>query len=312
MRKLLIIVIFGLFVFSCKKDKYENPYDDPSLKKPETVKPYPEPPAGSFAYLHKYIFKPTCANSGCHDGTFEPDFRTVYSSYNTLVNQAVISNDASSTYKYRVLPGNSSMSLIKARLTQSNIGSGQMPLISGMEWSSNKDKYIQDIIKWIDGGAKDMFGNEPASGNMEPRAVGVQVFPAGNTTTPYLRGTGSDVQPIEVPGNLAVDIWVSFEDDSTVAKNLDSTQIKLSDKITDFTLATSAVLSYASPLAGKDFLGNSTSYTHKTTVTISSYPTGTLLFLRVYMRDAHHTKVTETPNNGSSNYTTKFFTLKIK
>jgi hypothetical protein len=27
----------------------------------------------------------TCANSGCHDGTFEPDFRTLEGSYNTLL-----------------------------------------------------------------------------------------------------------------------------------------------------------------------------------------------------------------------------------
>ena len=44
------------------------------------------PPAGAQA--------PTCANSGCHDGTFEPDFRTVGSSWNTLVNHPVIANDA--------------------------------------------------------------------------------------------------------------------------------------------------------------------------------------------------------------------------
>lgn len=40
--------------------------------------------------LHAGLFKPTCANSGCHDGNFEPDFRTVESSYYSLVQQPVI------------------------------------------------------------------------------------------------------------------------------------------------------------------------------------------------------------------------------
>ena len=43
----------------------------------------PALPEGNFAWLHQQAFAPTCANSGCHDGTFEPDFRTVGASWNT-------------------------------------------------------------------------------------------------------------------------------------------------------------------------------------------------------------------------------------
>ncbi|MBK7268515.1 MAG: hypothetical protein IPI07_03030, partial [Flavobacteriales bacterium] len=32
--------------------------------------------------------------SGCHDGTFEPEFRTIASAYNSLVYHPVIANDA--------------------------------------------------------------------------------------------------------------------------------------------------------------------------------------------------------------------------
>ena len=66
---------------ACSPETPENPYDDlPPVVETEgfTV---PSLPEGNFAWLHQQVFAPTCANSGCHDGTFEPDFRTVGSSW---------------------------------------------------------------------------------------------------------------------------------------------------------------------------------------------------------------------------------------
>ena len=113
-------------------------------------------PADNFAYLHERIFKPTCANSGCHDGSFEPDFRTVSSSYNTLVNQQCIINDANNSYEFRVKPGAPENSLIIARLTSFiPNSSGVMPLEvdPDSDWKEKKEEYIQNIKDWIKKGA---------------------------------------------------------------------------------------------------------------------------------------------------------------
>jgi len=124
------ILLAVIIIQSCKKDDEINPYDDPSLKAPDKSGSEASLDPNSFEYLYKYIFKPTCANSSCHDGSFEPDFRTMNGAYNTLVYQPVKSNDFSFTYTYRVLPGNANMSLICRRLTQvpyNEIGQGRMP-----------------------------------------------------------------------------------------------------------------------------------------------------------------------------------------
>ena len=92
---LFTLLLTIAFAYSCKKDDDDetvNPFQNATLPpddNPDTVNLEP----GSFAFLHYNIFKPTCANSGCHDGNFEPDFRTISSSYNTLVRQDVIQND---------------------------------------------------------------------------------------------------------------------------------------------------------------------------------------------------------------------------
>ena len=66
---------------------------------------------------------PHCANSGCHDGSFEPDFRTIESSYNTLVYQPVIKNNPDGNYQFRVKAGNIDESVLYARLLSNSDGS---------------------------------------------------------------------------------------------------------------------------------------------------------------------------------------------
>ena len=64
------IVILLLMTQGCKKNEIENPYDNyttPILYEEPTLTSLP---SSNFGYLHATIFKPTCANSGCHDGAF--------------------------------------------------------------------------------------------------------------------------------------------------------------------------------------------------------------------------------------------------
>lgn len=162
-------IIFGgclcLFILSgiggCRKeaDLSENPYDDPSLQSnPDTtnVVHHDSIPVGSFVYLHKNIFFPTCANSGCHDGTFEPDFRTLQSTYNSLVNKNAIKTDPAIPISKRVLPFNAEGSMLWYRLNNFMPNtSGIMPLTTDpdSDWESNKSVYLQQIKDWIEDGA---------------------------------------------------------------------------------------------------------------------------------------------------------------
>ena len=70
------MILFGI---GCSKGGDDNPFDvdmETATEQQDTV----NIDANSIVGLHQNIFKPTCANAGCHDGTFEPDFRTIESS----------------------------------------------------------------------------------------------------------------------------------------------------------------------------------------------------------------------------------------
>ena len=153
---ILFISVISLCTFyACQKD-HVNPYDEQELPDNSLDSNAVNLDPTSFDGLHANIFSKTCARSGCHDGTFEPDFRTIESSYNTLVNHPIIKNDLSGTYEVRVKPGNPGQSVLVARLTFDIDGnSGIMPLIvdTGSDWVEKKEAYIQNVKDWIQNGA---------------------------------------------------------------------------------------------------------------------------------------------------------------
>ena len=302
-----------IVLHACKKDEPVNPFDDPALQPPE-AEPFVETldPNG-FAYLHKYVFKPTCANSGCHDGTFEPDFRTIYSAYNTLVYQPVIQNDAGNTFSYRVQPGNADLSILHERLLNFiPNSSGIMPLSvdPGSDWDSKKTTYIQNITNWINNGALDIYNNAPASGNLHPEVIGIVGFPAGTTTGAFSRIDGSD-SPIGIPQGSTIDIWLALVDDVTPANQIGYNEYKIQTTPYDFSTASVGALQIGSPITADDLWGNPVSFTHKTTLDLSAYQVGAHLYFRAYLLDADHTDPVEVPNDGSGEIMISYFTLKI-
>ena len=155
----ITIVSFVIIFSACKKDDYKNPFDDINNETSQDSTNLVELDPISIEGLHANIFRPTCANSGCHDGNFDPDFRTIQSSYNTLVNQPIIKNDPQDTYSFRVVPGNAEASQIIARLTFDIDGqSGIMPLTIDPDsnWEAEKEDLIQNIRDWIAAGAKNV------------------------------------------------------------------------------------------------------------------------------------------------------------
>jgi hypothetical protein len=168
LKRLIFALSIIAFVFvACKKDDMpENPYDDVDYSDPAPQPADPDP--NSIAGLHKNIFFPRCANPGCHDGTFEPDFRTVESSYATLVYQPVnkVTLDSAKLFSLRVIPHNVSDSWIIERLTTST--SEYMPS-NGVRLSAAD---IDHVKNWINAGCPDNQGNEAVKPNLQPNVIG--------------------------------------------------------------------------------------------------------------------------------------------
>lgn len=316
LKRIVVIVCIIALVASCKKDDPVNPYED--IVRVQNDNPEADDlPVGNFAWLQAKVFGPTCANSGCHDGTFEPAFSTINSSYNTLVNHPVITNDDAGTFTYRVVPGDAGNSLLHERLTTFIPNtSGIMPLEwePDSDWPDNEGYYISEITAWIDAGAKNMFGQSPSSGSLDfpPTAEGLVIFPAGNTTTPYPRDEdGIGITPIMVE-SASIDIWIRVTDDNTALEDFPLAYVKLASDINDFPVEVSYDLVYSGPLTALDFTDQETLFYYKATVDLSSAQSGESFFLRAYLDDGVQENITEVPNSGSSNVINALFLLSIQ
>ena len=307
--KKILLYIFLIFCFSCEEEINPFEFDNSSNNNSDTT--YFTDPT-SFAALHNNIFSTTCANSGCHDGTFEPDFRTIESSYNSLVYQPPIKNDINNSFDYRVEPGNSLQSVLYHRLIVDIDGiSGIMPLESEDDWNNNRDEYIQNIKDWIDQGAKDMFGNDPLLPNDIPLGRGMVVFNSGQNTNPLSRDASGSVL---ISNSLtSVDVWFSVVDDVTQANNLSYNKVKKSTNLFNFNDIPEENLEvYNTPINQLGFYSSSTNeeYYHKYTLDLTSYNIGDIIYLKIYVKDDVN-PVTEIPNNGSPFTFLRYFTIKI-
>ena len=116
---IVFALVFVAILYSCKKEEEApaNPYDSVDYSTNNNTDPNPDP--NSIQGLYKNIFQPRCANPGCHDGTFEPDFRTIESSYATLVYQSVnkVTLDSVQLFTTRAIPFNTDYSWLIERLT---------------------------------------------------------------------------------------------------------------------------------------------------------------------------------------------------
>ena len=316
MKKTLFFIIICFVLYACKKEEIINPYEDPNLAPPNTNDTNYFNDPTSFAALHNNIFTPTCANSGCHDGTFEPDFRTIESSYNTLVYHPVIKNDAANSYDFRVEPGNSDKSVLYKRLIEDIDGiSGIMPLTAEYNpehyWYDNEEEYIQNIKDWIDYGAKDIFGNSPLQANKVPEMRGCIAFVTGQNTPlnrEQPRGT------IFVPANAnSVDFWFSILDDELTADELTYNKVKFGSNLFNFDSEPEYNLEVISPplIETGFYLSTVDEFYHKYTLDMSSYSSGDVVFIRIYVQDDVN-YVTEIPSNGTEYQIIRHFTFTVQ
>lgn len=304
--------------FSCKKEETFIPGTVP-INPFDTVT-YDPPPAGtpvdsnSFLGLHQYIFSTTCAVPGCHDGSFEPDFRTVQSAYNTLVYHGVEKNNATNDFTYRVVPGDAQSSWLHERLTTEDQVLGRMPL-----YDTLSDKEIERIKNWIDNGAEDIFGNSPIKGSALPSAFGLLVFENDTNGVRLDSGRLSILNPIELPKNSIVDVWLGLYDQDengspVPASDFTYNKYKISSHLYEFESKPEMSLLVQPKLKPLFYgpPGNKAPYYHHFLINTANFNLNQTQYFRVYVQDADHSTPTEIPSDGSQIYLLTFFSFVVK
>ncbi|MEL6593287.1 MAG: hypothetical protein AAFQ68_24530 [Bacteroidota bacterium] len=270
-------------------------------------------PLSHIVALHQKVFQPTCANSGCHDGTFEPDFRTVESTYNTLVYQPVIKNDPQESFRYRVKPNALEESVLWERLTRDIDGqSGIMPLSSApdSDWEKNKDSLLTAIRTWIEAGAPDMFGNLPEVENLPPSVKGVfGIIP--NHRDP-IRREGGNGKMLIPPGTDHLELYLSLQDEAIASQDIRSVKVRFSQDRNDFVNASGeAVEIIPSPIVSFGFTGRFEEYYHHLSIPLDSLVLGDYQYFRVYVQVPGQNTLVEIPSNGSADYMKEMFAFEI-
>ena len=318
---LLGTVALTIAISACKKETVreepaapDNPYDNIDYgQNPGTI----PIDSATFLGIHKYIFTTTCAQPACHDGSFEPDYRTVQSAYNTLVYAPVINNNANNDFTYRVTPMDTALSWLHERITTDDMVLGRMPLYD-QPLNDREVGYIED---WIMSGAPDIFGNSPILPSYEPGTFGILAFE--NDTTGMRLDTirQEDVAPIELPQNTTVQFWVGLYDQDVdgnwlPAFNFSYNKYKLSNNLLDFSgsaeqslTVENALTPFMGPVPGTS---SPAPYYHSFTVNTADFPVGQSQYVRVYVQDADHTSPTEIPESGSQIYLLTYFSFVVQ
>lgn len=280
-KKILFLFAIAMVIFSCEKTP-DNPYDNVNYDTDTTTDATADP--NTIVGLHRNIFFPRCAKSGCHDGTFEPDYRTVMSTYSTLVYQPVIKStvDSLSFFKLRVIPFNADSSSLMERLTTST--SDYMP--SNGNRLSGTD--IDHIRTWINNGAKDQNGNIPVAPNLPPVITAIYAI---DQNPPYARVDtnrlgGISHSPFIVHQGQNFYIIFAAEDDSTSVPNFTFNQLKLSYNQDDFNSATIVNATY-----------NSLAQQWLVPISANNYTLNDTVFFRYYVNDGDHVQPTEFPRD---------------
>ena len=306
-------LVLVLFCFGCSEVTKENelplpepdfnPYTDIDYTG-EEVEDNPIEPT-SFLGLHNNIFSKSCNQPACHDGSFEPDFRTVQSAYASLVNHPVTKNYPTNPLQYRVQPGSTEASMMWHRLTMHN-----PPNFERMPSSGNPipQEDLDNIEAWILGGAKDIFGDEPVQSSFQPwwRGVIAWLPDSGNFRLDTIRE--NVVNPFYVPLDQDVTMRFYFQDvnenqDTIFGNNLTFNKLKLSTNAFDFSDAVELDLTIEDPMTTYYYYSSIPSaepilYYHEVTFNLVElgFEEG-IVWMRTYVQDEDHEEPTELPTS---------------
>jgi len=295
-----------LLAVSCQKDAPANPFDGQVTHQDTVDIQIINPEPTSIAGIYQNILKPTCANVGCHDGTFEPDYRTMGSAYNTLVFQTPIKNDGN--YTYRVEPFAPNKSVLIARLKNWITPAMPFQIEPDSDWPQKKDEYIQNIETWINNGAPDISGNIPHISYPAPILLG-----AGASVSNQWMARSGETGPLIMPRTApVVRLYFAFKHQTLMPEQFQYNQIKFSTEANSVGGATEQALQILpSPRLERGFYGAVVSYTHY----IDIYPDIDFdqgqqqWYFRVYVQDDQN-PVTEIPTDNGIYYIKSYMSFR--
>ena len=236
MRRLFFLgLIASLFLVNCTEDDLSlNPYD--GINYGDTTLVIDTLSSTSFVKLHRDVLGPSCNVMGCHDGSFEPDFRTVQSSYNTLVYHTILKNNLDETFTYRVVPGDTANSVLHERLTNCCFVNTNDRMPQDNIGNSLPQEDLDKVANWILDDAKDITGSIPNEPNNLPN---IKYYYVANATydSTYSDNREDDVfyKPFLMPANEQVNFIFRVTDDNTNAGAMLVNELSISEYQDDFT-----------------------------------------------------------------------------
>ena len=300
---LLLTMVIFVILYSCKKDEApDNPYDkiDQSINTPPVIEPDPNTIVG----LQKNIFFPKCANPGCHDGTFEPDYRTIESTFSTLVYQRVnkITLDSVKFFSERVIPNNTPDSWLIERLTTQT--SEYMPS-NGVRLSSSD---IEHIKNWITSGCPDANGTMPLKPNLQPNIIGyIAVDSVTNSRLDTNRVNGYPLNPFIAFAGSTIRILFLATDTADGTNGTDPSEYNV--KEIHFSLVKND-FSGALVVASTFYLSQYEAWLVDVPI---KWPAGTTIYFRIYVNDGDHPGInSEFPRNASIDYYKTLYSFYVQ
>ncbi len=300
MKKYILFLFVIVSLVACKTEDDGPPPNPFDVKIDTPDMPLIEPDSASLLGLHKFIFSQSCAVPGCHDGSFEPDYRTVQSSYSSLVFHPVIKNTQDGRFKVRVKPFSVAESWLHHRVTTQDQVLGRMPLYDN-PLTAGQVKAIED---WILAGAPDMFGHVSALPNTQPQFLGLAAFLQFGPIEYRIDTTRDDVfAPFGTLNNNQMTLWLRVEDDSTQTADLQLNEMLFSDDPFDFSNARKIQATYrATPKIVPDFYGPGADgdFHWKIVVNTNTFTPNAITYMRYRAKDGDHTETFEfpTPDQG--------------
>ena len=290
---IIFILINKLLLVGCKKDTQPyNPYNNIIYPINNFIDDSKNP--NSLTRTHNEVFEPKCNVLGCHDGSFEPDFRTPHSTFSTLVYHKINKNNLNEEFKYRVIPFDTSNSVLWERITnccfvnendrmpQDNIGIAMPP------------EAIEQIGNWIMNGAKDLSSKVASEPNALPR---INYFGVYDTTyeISYHEDRVDDLwyNPFLIPNNTDLNIIFDIEDDTTHNLNLSYNKLLISTNINDFSQA----IEFQATCVDSEQYG----YPFIIQLNSSLFNINQQYFMRYYTKD-EHPQISEKPEHESEIY----------
>lgn len=281
------ILMCAVFVVleACKKDEPpHNPYDD--IDYGNTNPPADTVNPASITGLHRNIFIAKCAMPGCHDGTFEPDFRTVQSTYASLVYHPLVKTDTTGFFAYRVKPYDTLHSWLHERLVTDDPVLGRMPIYAD-PLSAVEMGYINE---WIMNGARNENGALPTLPNQEPTIVG---YVCTNSAFTVRQDTNrvDDIyyNPFILQQNTTYNLVFQVTDDSTAINQLQHCKARFNTDMEGFPTGATSI--------NANFISFGQYNIWVVPVNTANFAVGDTTYFRFYCNDGDHVNDTEFPRS---------------